>query len=170
MNTIERFRSWYEYEISCDNKMLHMLAGVPAEHHGTSNYRRALKLADHLARGREKWLWYMQGKLYTNMPWWSDTETVDTLTPRFAALHAAWVSYLAALSEENLDSLFTFVGDNGDAFEIPVEVQLVQLMHHASYHRGQVVQLVDTLGAETVDTDYADYIWEKICAARASKE
>jgi uncharacterized damage-inducible protein DinB len=44
-------------------------------------------------------------------------------------------------------------------FSLPIEVQIVQLIGHASYHRGQVALLVDQLGGETVDTDYADWWW-----------
>ncbi|MGC4045162.1 MAG: DinB family protein [Armatimonas sp.] len=40
-----------------------------------------------------------------------------------------------------------------------IEVQIVQLIGHAPYHRGQVALLVDQLGGEVVDTDYADWWW-----------
>jgi uncharacterized damage-inducible protein DinB len=170
MAILLRFQRWYAYEIACDARMLAMIDSVPLERRGEPDYLRAIKLADHLARGREKWLWFMQGNGPTDVPWWSDEETLDTLAPRFDALHDAWQSYLASLTDADLSRLFSFVEQNGEEFETPIEVQLVQLMHHASYHRGQIVQLVDRIGAETVDTDYADYIWEMVCAARTTED
>jgi uncharacterized damage-inducible protein DinB len=44
---------------------------------------------------------------------------------------------------------------------VPVEVQVIQLFGHASYHRGQIALLVDQLGGEVVDTDYVDWWWAR---------
>ena len=149
--------------------MLAMIDSVSLERRTEPDYLRAIKLADHLARGREKWLWFMQGKGRTEVPWWSDVESLDTLRPRFDALHTAWQSYLASLTDADLPRLFSLIEQNGEEFQIPIEVQLVQLAFHAGYHRGQVAQLVDRLGGETVDTDYADYLWELMCNSAESE-
>ena len=74
-----------------------------------------------------------------------------------AALESQWTDYLARLDEGRLAQDFTFTESNGESFSLPIEVQIVQLIGHSAYHRGQVALLVDQLGGETVDTDYADW-------------
>ena len=39
---------------------------------------------------------------------------------------------------------------------MPIGMQIEQLAGHAAYHRGQIALLVDQLGGEVQDTDYAD--------------
>ena len=81
------------------------------------------------------------------------------MRPRFAALESHWTDYLTQLEEDHLAQDFEFTESNGERYRLPIEVQIVQLIGHAAYHRGQVVLLVDQLGGETVDTDYADWWW-----------
>jgi len=42
-----------------------------------------------------------------------------------------------------------------------IEGQIVQLVGHAFYHRGQIAQIVDDLGGSTVDTDYLFWAYVK---------
>ena len=159
MSLLERYRLWYEYEQDCNHKMLTMLESVPQASRSDPRFQRAVSLADHLARGREKWLDYMTGKDPRHVPWWDAQCELSTLRPRFTALESRWTDYLARLDEGRLAQDFTFTESNGESFSLPIEVQVVQLIGHAAYHRGQVALLVDQLGGETVDTDYTDWWW-----------
>ena len=71
-----------------------------------------------------------------------------------------------ASKKTNWRRTFEFTELNGESFRLPIEVQIVQLVGHASYHRGQIALLVDQLGGETVDTDYADWWWNNVQAIR----
>lgn len=159
MSIMERYRLWYAYEIDCNQKMLAMLESVPEDQRSDARFQRAVTLADHLAAGREKWLDYMDGKGQNQIPWWNEQCELSTLRPRFAALESQWADYLARLQEEQLPQTFTLTESDGAVYHVPIEVQIVQLVGHASYHRGQIALLVDQLGGETVDTDYVDWCW-----------
>ncbi len=163
MSLLERYRAWYEYEIDCNRKMLAMLESVPEARRSDARFQQAVTLADHLAACREKWLDYMldymAGKGSNQIAWWDAQCNLATLPPRFAALESQWTDYLACLEPDQLAQDFEFIESNGERFRLPIEVQIVQLIGHASYHRGQVALLVDQLGGETVDTDYADWWW-----------
>jgi len=139
--------------------MLAMLESVPEANRSDARFQRAVMLADHLAAGREKWLDYMAGRGPNQIPWWDERCDLATLRPRFAALENQWTDYLARLEEEDLAQDFEFNESDGERYRVPIEVQIVQLTGHASYHRGQVALLVEQLGGETVDTDYADWCW-----------
>jgi uncharacterized damage-inducible protein DinB len=159
MSVLELYRLMYEYEKDCNDKMLAMLESVPEPNRGDARFRRAVTLAVHLAAGREKWLDFMNGKGQNPIAWWDETCELATLRPRFAELEAQWTRYLARLDEDQLAQDFEFSESNGETFRIPIEVQILQLIGHAPYHRGQVASLVHQLGGKTVDTDYADWWW-----------
>jgi len=162
MSLIEHYRSLYEYETDCDHKMLAMLESVPEASRTDARFQQAVTLADHLAACREKWLNYMEGKGDIPAAWWNKQCDFATLRPRFVVLEKQWTDYLAHIEEDQLAQEFEFFESNGETYRLPVEVQIVQLSGHASYHRGQIALLVDQLGGETVDTDFADWWWAKI--------
>ena len=158
MSLLEHYRALYEYEKDCNQKMLAMLESVTKEARGDARFQRAVTLADHLVACREKWLDYMDGNSHNQIAWWNETCDLATLRPRFAAENQ-WTDYLARLEEDRLAQNFEFTESDGEVYRLPIEVQIVQLSGHASYHRGQIALLVDQLGGETVDTDYADWWW-----------
>jgi uncharacterized damage-inducible protein DinB len=161
MSLIERYRVLYEHEKDSNHKMLAMLDSVPEGHRTDPRFQRAVTLADHLAAGREKWLDYMEGKGHNQIAWWDERCDLATLRPRFAALESQWTDYLARLEQDQLAQDFEFTESDGERYRLPIEVQIEQLIGHAAYHRGQIALLVDQLGGETVDTDYADWWWAK---------
>ena len=164
MTLLEHYRTLYEYEIDCNQKMLAMLDSVPETSRGDARFKKAVMLAGHLAVCRENWLVSMQGKDNPWGAWFDKSSDFTTLRPRFAALESAWTTYLTHLTEEQFTQNFEFseTGEtNGEIYKVPLEAQTVQLAGHALYHRGQIALLVDQLGGETVDTDYVDWCWER---------
>ncbi len=153
MSLIERYRQFYDYEKDCNSKMLAMLDTVPAANRSDPRFQQAVTLAGHLAACRENWLSFMDGDRGTLAAWFDKSCEFSTLHTRFAALESQWSDFLARLDEDKLLQDFAFT-EEGERWQLPTEVQIVQLFGHASYHRGQVALLVDQLGGETVDTDY----------------
>ncbi len=162
MSLIEHHRGLYEYEKDCNHKMLTMLESVPEINRSDARFQQAVTLADHLAACREKWLDYMEGRGHNQIEWWNKQCELDTLRPRFASVESRWTNYLARLEGDQLAQEFEFSESSGETYMLPVEVQIVQLMGHASYHRGQIALLVDQSGGETADTDYAYWWWAQI--------
>ena len=158
MSLLEHYRESYEHEKDCNQKMLVMIESVPQASRSDARFQRAVSLAGHLAACREFWLDHMDGESRRQAASPGETGDLAALEPRFAALQARWTDYLARLDKDRLAQDFEFSeGDN--RFSLPVEVQIVQLFGHTCYHRGQVALLVDQLGGETRDTDYADWWW-----------
>ena len=159
MSQLEVYRAAYEYEQDCNWKMLAMLQSVPQAGQNDARFQQAVTLAGHLAACRENWLDRMEGNDYPPAAWRDAHCDIATLPARFAALHACWTEYLACLDADKLTQDFEFMEGEDGPFRLPVEVQIIQLIGHASYHRGQVALLVTQLGGETEDTDYADWWW-----------
>ncbi len=160
MSPLEHYRLLYEYEKDCNHKMLAMIESVPKANRGDARFQQAVSLADHLAAGREKWLDYMDGEGNSQIAWRIEQCDLATLRPRFAAVERKWTDYLARLEESRLAEDFDFVEEsNGQHFPWRIETIIIHMNGHAPYHRGQVAMLVDQLGGETVDTDYAGWWW-----------
>lgn len=158
MPLIDRYRTLYEYEKDCIQKMLTMLESVPEARRSDPRFQQAVTLADHLAACREFWLDCM-GKGRSELTGWNEECDFSTLGSRFAAVEPRWTDYLARFDDSRLAQDFEFTESNGETFRLPVGVQIEQLAGHAAYHRGQIALLVDQLGGEVVDTDYADWWW-----------
>ncbi len=153
MSLTERYRTYYDYEKDCNEKMLAMLDSVPEASRGDARFQKVVTLAGHLAAVRENWLDHMDGSSDQQVAWFDPQCDFATLRPRFASLESRWTDYLSRLGEDQLAGEFEFA-ESGQRFRLPTEVQIVQLFAHAGYHRGQIALLVDQLGGETVDTDY----------------
>ena len=159
MSLMERYRALYEYEKDCNQEMLTMLDSVPEAGRADARFQRAVTLADHLAACREFWLDCM-GKGSSELIGWNEACDFGTLCSRFAAIEPRWTDYLARLDDSQLAQDFEFTEPNGETFRLPLGVQIEQLAGHAAYHRGQIALIVDQLGGEVGDTDYADWWWE----------
>ena len=157
MPLAESLRSLYDHEIDSNHKMLAMLDSVPEASRSDHRFQQAVSLGAHLAACRENWLDCILTGGQNMVPWSEPDSNLATLRPRFAALEKSWTDYLAALEEPQLARDFEF-DENGGRFAIKTEVQLLQLVGHAPYHRGQIALLVDQLGGHTVDTDYVYWV------------
>ena len=153
MAGIEDYQKLYLHERDCNDKMLAMLESVPEANRTDTRFQQAVTVAGHLAACRENWLDLMHRDGLHLVAWFDPKCDLTTLRPRFALLEAQWTDYLAHLTDAQLAQDFTF-SENGGRYTLPTEVQIIQLVGHAAYHRGQVALLVDQLGGETVDTDY----------------
>ena len=158
MSLIEHYRTSYEYEKDCNRKMLAMLESVPEAGRSEVRFQQAVTLADHLATCREFWLDCM-GKGSSERTGWNEACNFSTLRSLFAAVEPRWTDYLARLDDSRLAQDFEFTETNGETFRLPLGVQIEQLAGHAACHRGQIALIVDQLGGEVVDTDYADWWW-----------
>ncbi len=156
MTRLELYRELYEYEKDCNEKMLAMLGSVPEENRGDARFQRAVSIAGHVAACRENWLDLMTMKNLHPTDWYDEQYDFAALHPHFTALDSRWTNYLAHLDEARLTQEFEFA-EGEERFSLPVEVQIVHLFGHASYHRGQVALLVDQLGREVALTDYEDW-------------
>ncbi len=164
MSSLELYRELYDYEKDSNRKLFAMLASVPSEQQADQRFQRAVNLAAHLASCREYWLTHLVGDGGELKEGLETDSSLETLEPRFAALEARWTDYLAVLSEAKLKSDFEF-SEGGERFRLSSEVQILQLVLHALYHRGQIALLVDQLGGETLDTDYVDWVWQNRSSA-----
>ncbi len=157
MTTSDLYRESFEHEVDSNSKMLAMIASVPADRRSDPRFQRAVNLAAHLCACRENFYDMIAAEGHNRVDWWEESAAFESLSGRFAAMEKKWSAFLASIDQLRLES--DFVIDEGEwgRFRVGVEAQIIQLLGHAFYHRGQIAMLVDELGGETVDTDYIDW-------------
>lgn len=153
---IEQMQLAFRHETHANHSMMDMLRGVPEDARSDPRYHRALKIAAHMVTCRQVFLDVITKKRDGFPEMFPEPSGLDDVDQQFAAMESAWEAFLASLTEAELSSKFEFE-DNGTRWWFEVEPQVIQLIGHAAYHRGQVVLLVDQLGGETVDTDYVNW-------------
>jgi uncharacterized damage-inducible protein DinB len=158
---IDVLRGLYEHEADSDLKTVQMLDSVPHVMRNDPRYQRAVDLAHHIAATRENWLDRMDNGGEGQTEWFPHGCELETLEERFERLHDRWRAYLGLLENDELPARFNFTSVGGRSFEWRVDSQLLQLMGHAVFHRGQITMLVDDLGGETRDTDYILWLYTR---------
>jgi uncharacterized damage-inducible protein DinB len=79
----------------------------------------------------------------------------------FGALRARWMeveadrsAFLEALTKDRLAAPLRYVNTRGETWEYPLWQMLFHVANHATYHRGQVINMLRRLGAGGVPTDF----------------
>jgi uncharacterized damage-inducible protein DinB len=153
LNFTDRLRRWYDYERDCNARCLEMLESVPNERRGDPQFQKAVDRLAHMVAARRRWL-YRLGRLDESPIPFPQGTTLSELAPLVADTETAWLAYYATLDDAELDRVAEWQGPDGGNYRWEISEILTQLFGHAWYHRGQIAQLVASLGGNAVDTDY----------------
>jgi uncharacterized damage-inducible protein DinB len=78
------------------------------------------------------------------------------LSERWHTVEREMGEYVAGLSEEALEHTVTCVSTRGQTWTYALWRMILHLLHHQSYHRGQVTALLRQLGAQPPKVDFLD--------------
>ena len=125
---------------------------------------RAVQLMGHILGTQAVWFARVNGGI-TSSPIWPATPAAE-LEEVAQKHHALWRAYVADTNAWQSDRAIRYRNSTGTAFEnTPADI-LTHLSHHATYHRGQVVQLIRPQLAEAPLTDYI--VWRRISGRSAA--
>jgi len=86
---------------------------------------------------------------------------VQSLESRWEAVELAQRQFIEALTPQRLIEELAYLNQRGQLYSYPLWQQMVHVVNHSSYHRGQITTLLRQLGAESVSTDFLVYYDEK---------
>jgi len=92
--------------------------------------------------------------------------TVQSLESRWETLVRDQMQFIEALTPQRLREELAYINLRGQRYSYPLWQQLVHVVNHSSYHRGQVTTLLRQLGAEAVSTDFLVYFDEEAQSQR----
>jgi uncharacterized damage-inducible protein DinB len=153
VSRLAHFRSLLDYDRRATELALASIDRVPPERRAEAACARARGIIAHVQSARHEWLARL-GRL-PRRPWvmfpdWSTDQTRQDAR----RLDAAWADYLAAISEEDLDTPVTYASVEGVRWVSRTADILTHVFNHATYHRGQVAMLVKACGGTPASTDF----------------
>ena len=87
----------------------------------------------------------------------ADFPTIESLQLRWKDLEQDYHGFLHSLTAARLSENLAYINRTGQRWEYPLSQQMVQVVNHSTYHRGQVTTLLRQLGAEPAVTDFLEY-------------
>ena len=159
---IERFRRWFEYEKDAHTKTLLAFQTVPDAECALPSFQKAVNLFAHIVAARKMWLFRfgVSGEVVKDL--FPQNVALENLAPLANDMHEAWFAYLERVDEQELERVFEYQSVDGARFQNSVEDIFTQLFGHSWYHRGQIAQLIKSLGGEPAVTDFVYWCREPI--------
>lgn len=106
-----------------------------------------------------EWIWLERWNGRSPHSLLSPAEVPDlaAVTPRWKTVEEGQKAFLQALRPSDLDKNISYVNQKGETWSYPLGQQLVHVVNHSTYHRGQVTTLLRQLGAQPARTDFLRY-------------
>lgn len=158
---IARYRRWFDYEKDSHRKTLDSLRAVSEQQRESEEFRKAVYLMGHIVAARRMWL-FRFGVIKENAELFPGETRVDELHTQIEEMEMLWSQYLSQLNDAELARVFEYQSYEGQRFRNTIEEILTQLFGHSWYHRGQIAQLVRSMGAEPAVTDFVFWAREPV--------
>ncbi len=143
------FRKLYQYNQWANRRVLNTLQRQNVQD------ERIQSLMGHVVAALFLWLHRVKGlppppdiKLWGEYP----LEQLVTLSEKATQ---DWIDFVEA--HDNFDREISYRNYTGDPFTNNVEMIMVHLVNHSSYHRAQVAMLLRQKGFEPINTDFITY-------------
>jgi uncharacterized damage-inducible protein DinB len=85
---------------------------------------------------------------------------VPSLEAAHASLEHDQTTFIQGLTDNELTTRGSFEGFQGQQWELSLGEMMQHVLHHSSYHRGQVVTLLRQLGYTPAGTDFSIFLLE----------
>jgi len=157
-------RQLYDYNRWADRRILAMASTLTNEDfirpmgNSFSSVRDTLS---HILGAEWIWLERWQGRSPKALLDAATFPQVQSLESRWETLEHDQTQFIEALTPQRLVEELGYVNLRGQRYSYPLWQQMVHVVNHSSYHRGQITTLLRQLGAEAVSTDFLVYYDEK---------
>jgi len=158
---ISRYRRWFEYEKDSHAKTLDSLNAVAEGLRQSEGFRKAVYLMGHIIAARRMWL-FRFGVVKENAELFPGETILAELPAQLSEMETLWWDYLSQLNDTDIARVFEYQSYEGPRFRNTVEDILTQLFGHSWYHRGQIAQLLRSIGAEPAVTDFVFWAREPL--------
>jgi uncharacterized damage-inducible protein DinB len=135
---------------------------------GTS-FGSLLATLAHMLAAQRVWLARFEGKGLPDRPATGNAaDWAAELGTDWGTLSAAWIEtsaelgfFIASLSGDQVSADITWTSARGETHTLPLWQPVLQLVNHATYHRGQVISLLRQMGYEPPSTDLLTFLLEQ---------
>jgi uncharacterized damage-inducible protein DinB len=121
----------------------------------------------HLVAAEWLWLDRAEGRA-ARLEVWPELE-LEAMARELDAAHEGWRALIARVTEAELDAPVAYVNSNAQAFETPLVDIVLHVVHHGSYHRGQLATRLRLAGHEPAASDLIGFA-RGVDAARTERD
>lgn len=115
---------------------------------------KILSLMGHIVAAQYLWFHRINGLPAPDVKLWGDYQ-LEQLTSSAEKIGQQWLQFVE--STDNFDRQLTYKNYTGDPYTNNVEMIMIHLVNHSSYHRAQIALLLRQKGFEPVNTDFITY-------------
>ncbi len=116
----------------------------------------AVSLFAHIINAQKLWLSRALGQSHKINPWQS--LSLDESIILSAQSTKDWQGFLKDMTETDFDVKVNYTNSKGDQYSSTIKQILIQVINHASYHRGQIASIVRKSGGTPALTDYIVFV------------
>lgn len=115
---------------------------------------QVLSLMGHIVAAQFLWLHRIKGLPPPDLKLW-DKHELGNLTNLAEAAGNQWLEFVE--NTDDFDREMTYKNYTGDLYTNNVEMIMIHLVNHSSYHRAQIAMLLRQKGFEPINTDFITY-------------
>jgi len=142
------FLKLYQYNAWANRRVLSALSRQQI------NDPKMLSLMGHIVAAQFLWLHRIKGLEPPDVKLWGDY-TLDRLIELADKAGREWLEFVE--STDNFNREMTYHNYVGDLYTNNVEMIMIHLVNHSSYHRAQIAMLLRQNGFEPINTDFITY-------------
>jgi uncharacterized damage-inducible protein DinB len=142
------FLKLYQYNAWANKRVLDVLKRQDVSD------EKILTLMGHIVAAQFLWLHRIKGLAAPDVKLWG-TYQLDPLVSQAEKAGREWLDFVE--NNENFNREMTYKNYVGEDYTNNVEMVMIHLVNHSSYHRAQIAMLLRQKGFEPVNTDFITY-------------
>jgi uncharacterized damage-inducible protein DinB len=144
----EYFLKLYQYNDWANARVLNCLQRQQVED------EKILTLMGHIVAAQFLWLHRVQGLPAPDVKLWGNYKLAPLITMA-AEAGKKWLQFVE--SQDNFNQELSYTNYVGEPYTNNVEMIMIHLVNHSSYHRAQIAMLLRQKGLEPINTDFITY-------------
>ncbi len=142
------FLKLYQYNAWANKRVLHCLQRQQIDN------EKVFSLVGHIVAAQFLWLHRIQGLPPADVKLWGAYKLAE-LDAMAREADQKWIEFVE--KTDDFDRELVYQNYVGDPYTNNVEMIMMHLVNHATYHRGQVALLLRQNGFEPINTDFITY-------------
>jgi len=142
------FLKLYQYNAWANNRVINCLSRQ------NIGDEKILNIMGHIVAAQFLWLHRIKGLPPANVKLWGEYSLVQ-VTKMAEEAGKLWLEFVE--STDNFNRELTYNNYLGEPYINNVEMIMIHLVNHSSYHRAQVALLLRQKGYEPINTDFITY-------------
>ncbi len=161
----ELLKQYAAYNIWASQRIMDVILALLEDKQMTevpSSFNSLYKTVLHMLDAENIWWQRMKMEERINVPSENFKGTIRELINALSQQSKQWEEWVNNTPESSLDHVFHYYNKKKEHFKMPLYQMLHHVFNHATYHRGQLINMLRQLGVEKVpQTDFSFWITSK---------